>query len=61
VVFTLVTVPAGIALALLQVLGTNEPWLFAAVAGVCAVLIALLLRTRSARVAVKALRRRFIP
>ncbi|WP_449062537.1 hypothetical protein [Planomonospora algeriensis] len=76
VVFTLVTVPAGIALALLQVLETNEPWLFAIVGGVCAVnepwlfaivggvcavLVALLLRTRSARVAFKALRRRFTP
>ncbi|MDP4505860.1 hypothetical protein [Nonomuraea turcica] len=60
VVFTLVTVPAGIALALLQVMETNEPWLFVTVGGVSAVLIALLLRTRSARVAFKALRRRFI-
>ena len=59
VVFTLVTVPAGIALAFLQVLETNEPWLFAIVGGVCAVLVALLLRTRSARLAFKALRRRF--
>ncbi|MFF5213426.1 hypothetical protein [Streptosporangium sp. NPDC000396] len=61
VVFTLVTVPAGIALALLQVLETNEPWLFATVGGVCIVLIALLLRTHSARVAFRALRRRFTP
>ncbi|MFI9597913.1 hypothetical protein [Nonomuraea sp. NPDC052265] len=61
VVFTLVTVPAGIALALLQVLGTDQPWLLATVAGVCLVLIALLLRTRSARVAFRALRRRFTP
>lgn len=61
VVFTLVTVPAGIALALLQVLETDEPWLFATVAGVCLVLIALLLRTRSARMAFRAFRRRFTP
>ncbi|ACZ85383.1 hypothetical protein [Streptosporangium roseum] len=61
VVFTLVTVPSGIALALLQVLETNEPWLFAAVAVACAALIALLLRTSSARVAFRALRRRFTP
>ncbi|GLW10224.1 hypothetical protein Misp01_53520 [Microtetraspora sp. NBRC 13810] len=61
VVFTLVTVPTGIALALLQVLEPNGPWLFAIVGGVCAVLVALLLRTRSAKVAFRALRRRFTP
>jgi hypothetical protein len=59
VVFTLVTVPAGIALALLQVLETKNPWLFTAVAVACAGLTVFLLSTRSARVAFKALRNRF--
>ncbi|MFC0862543.1 hypothetical protein ACFHYQ_09575 [Sphaerimonospora cavernae] len=59
VVFTLATVPTGIALALLQVLETHNPWLFAAVGFACALLTAVLLRTRSARVALRALRRRF--
>ena len=59
VVFTLVTVPAGIALALLQVLETTSPWLLAAVGAACVGLTALLLRTRSARVALRALRHRF--
>ena len=61
VVFTLLTVPAGIALALLQVLETDEPWLLATVTATCIGLTALLLRTRSARVALRALRRRFTP
>jgi hypothetical protein len=59
VVFTLVTVPAGIALALLQVLETSEPWLFVAVGVACLGLTVLLLSTRSARVAFRALRNRF--
>ncbi|MEU9886361.1 hypothetical protein [Sphaerisporangium sp. NPDC051011] len=61
VVFTLVTVPAGIALALLQVIETDNPWLYATVAIACVVLIGLLLSTRSARTALQALRRRFTP
>jgi hypothetical protein len=61
VVFTIVTVPAGIALALLQVVETDEPWLLATVTATCVGLTALLLRTRSARVALRALRRRFTP
>ncbi|WP_326637721.1 hypothetical protein OG884_27880 [Streptosporangium sp. NBC_01755] len=61
VVFTLITVPAGIALALLQVLETDEPWLLTTVAVTCVALTALLLRTRSARTALRALRRRFTP
>ncbi|MEU6715024.1 hypothetical protein ABZ897_26470 [Nonomuraea sp. NPDC046802] len=59
VVFTLVTVPAGIALALLQVLETKNPWLFVAVAVACVGLTAGLLSMRSARVAFKAIRNRF--
>ncbi|MEV6151264.1 hypothetical protein AB0L53_13070 [Nonomuraea sp. NPDC052129] len=58
VVFTLVTVPAGIALALLQVLQTKNPWLFVAVAVACVGLTAFLLSTRSARVAFRSLRNR---
>ncbi|MEV6862448.1 hypothetical protein AB0M44_15800 [Streptosporangium subroseum] len=58
---TVITVPAGIALALLQVLETDEPWLLATVTAACVGLTALLLRTRSARVALQALRRRFTP
>lgn len=61
VLFTLVTVPAGIALALLQVLQSNDPRLLAAVILTCVGSTALLLRTRSARVALRALRRRFTP
>ncbi|WP_433420889.1 hypothetical protein ACQP1V_09190 [Microtetraspora malaysiensis] len=59
VVFTLVTVPAGIALALLQVMETDNPWLYFAVAVVCVIFTGLLLLTRSARTALQALRRRF--
>jgi hypothetical protein len=59
VVFTLVTVSAGIALGLLQVLETSEPWLFVAVGVACLELTVLLLSTRSARVAFRALRNRF--
>ncbi|MET7999736.1 hypothetical protein [Nonomuraea glycinis] len=59
VVFTLVTVPAGIALALLQVMETDQPWLIAAVVLACLGLTVLLLSTRSARVAFRALRNRF--
>ncbi|MEV4105918.1 hypothetical protein AB0J42_37270 [Nonomuraea sp. NPDC049649] len=59
VVFTLVTVPAGIALALLQVMETDQPWLIVAVALACLGLTVFLLSTRSARVAFRALRNRF--
>jgi hypothetical protein len=58
VLFTLVTVPAGIALALLQVLGSKAPWLFAAVMAAFAVLTALLLLTRPARLVLRGIRRR---
>jgi hypothetical protein len=44
---TLVTVPAGIALALLQVMETDQPWLIAAVVLACLGLTVLLLSTRS--------------
>ncbi|MFB9679469.1 hypothetical protein [Streptosporangium vulgare] len=59
VVFTLITVPAGIALALLQVVEPDDPWFYASVGAAFIILTALLLRTRSARVALRALRRRF--
>lgn len=59
VVVTLVTVPAGIALALLQVMETDDPWLIAAVAVACLGLTVFLLSTRSARVAFRSLRNRF--
>jgi hypothetical protein len=58
VLFTLVTVPAGIALALLQVLGSKDPWLFAAVMAAFAVLTGLLLLTRPARLVRRGSRRR---
>ncbi|PZG47996.1 hypothetical protein C1I98_12995 [Spongiactinospora gelatinilytica] len=58
VVFTLLTVPVGIALALLQVLETDDLWLITTVSLACLLLTALLLRTRSARLAIRALRRR---
>ncbi|MCG5213108.1 hypothetical protein [Streptosporangium sp. KLBMP 9127] len=61
VLFTLVTVPAGIALALLQVLETQDPRLITTIIATCLILTALLLRTRSARLALHALRRRFTP
>ncbi|MEV0592013.1 hypothetical protein [Nonomuraea cavernae] len=40
-------------------LETKDPWLFVAVAVACLRLTALLLSTRSARVALRALRNRF--
>lgn len=57
-VFTLVTVPAGIALALLQVMESSNPWLYTGVAVACLGLIVFLLSTRPARVAFKVLRNR---
>jgi hypothetical protein len=61
VLFTLVTVPAGIALALLQVLDTRDLRLITAIIATCLILTALLLRTRSARLALRTLRRRLTP
>jgi hypothetical protein len=57
--FTLITVPAGIALALLQVLGSKDPWLFTTVLAVSAVLTGLLLLTRPARLVLRSIYRRF--
>ncbi|MGW4793153.1 hypothetical protein ACWEPC_12165 [Nonomuraea sp. NPDC004297] len=57
-VFTLVTVPAGIALALLQVVESSNPWLYTGVAVACLGLIVFLLSTRPARLAFRALRDR---
>jgi hypothetical protein len=59
VLFTLVTVPAGIALALLQALGSSDPMLFATVLVTCLIITALLLTTRPARTAMRSIRRRF--
>ncbi|WP_159942116.1 MULTISPECIES: hypothetical protein [unclassified Nocardiopsis] len=54
--FTLATVPAAIALAFLQVLGPRDAWVLAAVLVGCVFLTGLLLATRPARTAVRALR-----
>ncbi|HEY9469647.1 MAG TPA: hypothetical protein VIQ76_08525 [Propionibacteriaceae bacterium] len=59
VLFTLTTVPAGIALGVMQVLGSQRPLDFAIATAVVATVTALLLRTRSARMALRALRNRF--
>lgn len=59
VLFTLVTVPAGIALALLQALGTKDPWQFGVVLMACLIITGLLLLTRPARTATRSIRRRF--
>jgi hypothetical protein len=56
--FTLVTVPAGTALALLQVLETRDPWIFTTVFATCTIFIGLLLTTRSARGVLRSLRQR---
>jgi hypothetical protein len=61
VLFTLITVPAGIALALLQVLGSKDPWLFTTVLAVCAIVTGLLLLTRPARLVLRSIRRRLTP
>lgn len=59
VLFTLVTVPAGLALALLQALGSHSPWMFGSVLAACLVFTAALLTTRTARVVLRSVRRRF--
>lgn len=61
VLFTLITVPAGIALALLQVLGSKDPWLFGTVLTVFALITGLLLLTRPARLVMSSIRRRLTP
>ncbi|GGU90057.1 hypothetical protein GCM10010182_00630 [Actinomadura cremea] len=55
--FTLATVPAGTALALLQVLGRKDLWVFIAVFVTCVVFTGLLLATRPARTVVRSIRR----
>jgi hypothetical protein len=61
VLFTVVTVPAGIALALLQVIGSKDPWLFTTVLATCAIVTGLLLLTRPARLGLRSIRRRLTP
>lgn len=57
-VFTLVTVPLGIAVGVLEVLGSNNLWQFAIVTAILLTITALLLRTRPARLVLGSLRRR---
>ncbi|WP_433151911.1 hypothetical protein ACQPZ8_16320 [Actinomadura nitritigenes] len=54
--FTLMTVPAGTALALLQVVGGKNPWIFTAVFAGCVILTGLLLATRPARTVLRSIR-----
>lgn len=54
--FTLATVPAGIALALLQVISAQDLWIFAVVLGTCLLLTGVLLVTRPARGAFRSIR-----
>jgi hypothetical protein len=58
VLFTLTTVPISIALALLQALGSHNPWTFGIVLASCVVLTAALLATRTARVVLRSIRKR---
>lgn len=58
VLFTLITVPVSIALALLQALGSHNPWTFGVVLAACLVLTAALLATRTARVVLRSIRDR---
>jgi predicted membrane protein len=58
--FTLVTVPIGVALALLallQLLGSHDAWQYAIVTAVFSGITAGLLRTRAARLVLRAIRR----
>lgn len=54
--FTLATVPAGIALALLQVISPQDLWIFAIVLGACLLLTGVLLVTGPARGAFQSMR-----
>jgi hypothetical protein len=58
VLFTLITVPASLALALLQALGSHSPWIFGIVLAACVVFTAALLTTRTARVVLRSIRQR---
>jgi hypothetical protein len=58
VLFTLITVPTSIALALLQVLDSRDPWLFIVVLASCMVIVGALLLTRPARTVLRAIRGR---
>ncbi|WP_157996008.1 hypothetical protein [Thermomonospora amylolytica] len=55
-IFTLVTVPAGIALALLQVLSAKDLWIFTTVFATCLLLTGLLLATGPARSVLRSMR-----
>lgn len=60
VVFTVLTVPAGIGLALLQVLGHPDPWALVVVLAAClaaSLLLLLLLITSPGRRAIRSVRR----
>ncbi|MEV5576616.1 hypothetical protein AB0L06_41865 [Spirillospora sp. NPDC052269] len=61
VLFTLVTVPVGIALALLQALGSQDLWLFVSVLTTAALVTGLLLLTRPARLVITSIRQRLTP
>jgi uncharacterized membrane protein AbrB (regulator of aidB expression) len=56
--FTLITVPASLALAFLQALGSHSPWIFGSVLAACFVLTAALMTTRTARVVLRSVRKR---
>lgn len=58
VLFTLITVPVSIALALLQALGSHNPRIFGAVLAASLILTAALLTTRTARVVLRSIRNR---
>jgi hypothetical protein len=58
VLFTLMTVPASLALALLQALGSHSPWIFGSVLAACVIFTAALLTTRTARVVLRSIRKR---
>lgn len=58
VLFTLITVPVSLALALLQALGSHSPWTFGIVLVSSVVLTAALLMTRTSRVVLRSIRKR---
>ena len=58
VLFTLITVPASLALALLQALGSRSPWIFGSVLAGGLVLTIALMTTRTARVVLRSVRKR---
>src|SRR3569833_20877 len=58
ILFTLITVPGSLALALLQALGSDSPWIFGSVITACVFITAALLTTRTARVVMRSIRKR---